>query len=123
MSYAIHTPTKREHDAVIKYLTENEYKGRDLSNHAHVYKSDHCIQPSGSNVFYSPKEFFLSENSEVISTTTFFAIKGIDFEPETTIQLNESYCAVIDHQAKQIKVGCQTFQFSSIEKLHKAINE
>jgi len=48
------------------------------------------------------------------------------FEPEShihTLQLNDNYKAVVDLKEKTVKVGCQTFDFETINKLSELIKK
>lgn len=118
--FVVHTPTRKMHDAILKYMDE-QMVHYNKSQHNHNYGDEHCIDPIGG--FYSPRAFYREEGYDIISTETFFAILGREFKASEMVKLNDSYVAEVFHDTKIVSVGCQNIPFSAIENLYKVIQQ
>jgi hypothetical protein len=123
--FVIHTPTKKLLKAVLDYIeTQPKLKLDRKSHNLHSYGEKHCVDIQDEDeVMYGDTGYFSNEGYDIISGELFLSIVGVNFRNTTTVQLNKEYKAEIDLYSQSVKVGCQTFEFEAIERLHKAITE
>jgi len=100
-------------DTVDKRITQPV---RDDGNYFIDYYSV-CFDGDVFGGNYKPKDHY--------KTVTFKdMIQSIlDLMKNKRVTLNSEYTAEIIYDKKEVKVGCQTFPFSKIEELYKAIQE